>query len=92
MPFEGKLQIDEHPIAVGESFDRVNASFIHLYRQHQTRARGNAVDPNGARATHAVFTTDVGSGRAQFVAQEIAEKGAWFGVSASLAAVQAQGD
>ena len=45
---------------------------VGLHRERQAGARGDAVDAHRAGAADAVLAADVGAGRAELVAQEVA--------------------
>src|SRR5579862_92490 len=51
-----------------------DAAPIGLYCKSEARTAGLAVDVDGAAATHAVLTADMGSSQSKFVPQEIAEQ------------------
>src|SRR5262249_7047078 len=72
--------------------DRVDTSPGHLNREHQTSARGPAVDMHGACTANAVFAADMGSCRAKLVSQKIAEQHPRLRFPLDLAAVEHETD
>ena len=61
-----------------------------LHRERQAGARRRAVDLHGAGAAHAMLAADMRAGRAQHMAQEIAEQQARLGLGGDRAPVQRQ--
>src|SRR5215472_5060288 len=61
-------------VAGHEPYHRQQAGAVGLHRQHQARARGQAIHQHRARAAHAVLAADVGAGEPEILAQEIDEQ------------------
>jgi hypothetical protein len=69
---KGLLDGMKFPI-VGEPFDRRDRVAIGLHGQHETGTYRFTVNVYRAGATDAVFTSDVGSGEPEILAQEVAQ-------------------
>jgi hypothetical protein len=59
---------------VSQTFHCQDVVPIGLNSEHQARADGQTIIKNGASPTYPVLTSNVSTGQAQFVAQEIAQQ------------------
>src|SRR5262249_27187066 len=61
-------------LTVGEAFDRLDVTAVHLDGEEQTRPQRGASEDDRARATHAVLAAEMRSGQLQIVAEEVGER------------------
>ena len=85
-----RLQIVERAVGIGQAFHRSDFPPIGLHRQRETGTLCDAIDQDGARATHAMLAAHMHPRRTQVVTQKIREQASWFDVGAALAAVEGQ--
>ena len=60
--------------AAREPLDGLELGSVDLHREEETRAHGDAVEPDRARAADAVLATDVSAGEAERVPDEVGEQ------------------
>src|SRR4051812_5136691 len=92
MVLERLLQLVELAAVAGERFHRFHVAAFGLHRERKTGAHRRAVDLHRAAAADAVLAADVRPGRAEGMAQKIAEQGTRLGLGAHLAAVEREID
>ena len=72
MVLERLLQLVELAVGAGERLHGLHLAALGLHRERQARAHRGAVDLHGAAAADAVLAADMGAGRAERMAQEVA--------------------
>lgn len=80
------------PAVVGQPLDRCDSVAIRLHGQHQARADGIVVEEHGTGAADPVFTSDVGSGQPEILAEEVAQEQAGFDEALARRAVDGHRD
>src|SRR4029077_11237299 len=79
-------------VLAGERLHGLHVAAFGLHGQREARAHRGTVDLHRAAAADAVLAAHVGPGRAEAVAQKIAEQGARLGLGPHLAAVEREVD
>src|SRR5262245_39909912 len=77
-------------VAVGKTFHGVKLRAVGLHREHKAGTHRFTVEQNGAGATHSMFTTQVGAGEIQLLANEIGQRHSDF--NESLISAPVDGD
>jgi hypothetical protein len=88
-----ELVLKRRELAVfGKTFDRVDARACALHREHEAPADDFSVEPNRARAAHAVLAAHVRAGQAELIAQEIHEVQTRRDTPRDVAAIHGEGE
>src|SRR5687767_13473564 len=75
-----------------DAFDGQDLVAVRLHREHQARARGEAVEQDRAGAADAVLAAEMGAGEAELLAHEIGEREADLDLLVVALAVDGDGD
>src|SRR4051794_34176132 len=92
MVLERLLQLAQLAVRAGERFHGLHVAAFGLHGEREAGAHRGTIDLHRAAAADAMLAADVGSGRAEGMAQKIAEQSARLGLGAHLAAVECQID
>ena len=92
MVLERLLQLVELAVGRGEQLDRADLAALRLHGEREARTHRRAVDHHRAAAADAVLAADMGAGRTERLAQEIAQQHARLGLGRHGAAVERQPD